>query len=215
MEEDGDFVKAHVRERWDLASMQFVRAASCIAHDHGFRTVVREGRLKSVMVKLTGDQLEAYNGYVKKPFFEARFRDENGNVFARTYEDGDGWRLDSADKVDLSPFHESRVIEDSRTKKHTAPGKLLDLAGLSGILARRGHKPADVLACYQKMYEDQVVSYPRTDDKQITPEQFNELLPWLTESAPSSASTRPSAHTGPPARRMSRKAGRTVPTDPA
>ena len=177
MEEDGDFVKAHVRERWDLASMQFVRAASCIARDHGFRAVVREGRLKSVMVKLTGDQLEAYNGYVKKPFFEARFRDENGNVFARTYEDGDGWRLDSADKVDLSPFHESRVIEDSRTKKHTAPGKLLDLAGLSGILARRGHKPADVLACYQKMYEDQVVSYPRTEDKQITPEQFNELLP--------------------------------------
>lgn len=77
MEEDGDFVKAHVRERWDLASMQFVRAATCIARDHGFRTVVREGRLKSVMVKLTGDQLEAYNGYVKKPFFEARFRDEN------------------------------------------------------------------------------------------------------------------------------------------
>ena len=43
MEEDGDFVKAHVRERWDLASMQFVRAATCIARDHGFRTVVREG----------------------------------------------------------------------------------------------------------------------------------------------------------------------------
>lgn len=177
MEEDGDFVKAHVRERWDLASMQFVRVATCIARDHGFRTVVREGRLKSVMVKLTGDQLEAYNGYVKKPFFEARFRDENGNVLARSYEEGDGWRLDSADKVDLCPFHESRVIEDSRTKRHTAPGKLLDLAGLSGILARRGHKPAEVLTCYQKMYEDQVVSYPRTEDKQITPEQFNELLP--------------------------------------
>lgn len=177
MEEDGDFVKAHVRERWDLASMQFVRAATCIARDHGFHTVVREGRLKSVMVKLTGDQLEVYNGYVKKPFFEARFRDENGNVFARTYEDGDEWRFDSAEKVDLAALHESAVVEDSRAKKHTAPGKLLDLAGLSGILARRGHKPADVLACYQKMYEDQVVSYPRTEDKQITPEQFNELLP--------------------------------------
>ena len=121
MEEDGDFVKAHVRERWDLASMQFVRAATCIARDHGFRTVVREGRLKSVMVKLTGDQLEAFNGYVKKPFFEARFRDENGNVFARTYEDGDTWRFDSAEKVDLPSLHESAVLEDSRATKHTAP----------------------------------------------------------------------------------------------
>lgn len=177
MDEDGDFVKATVRERWDLASMQFVRAATCIARDHGFRTVVREGRLKSVMVKLTGDQLAAYNGYVKKPFFEARFRDENGNVFARSFEDGDEWRYDSAEKVDLSALHASDVVEDSREKKHKAPGKLLDLAGLSALLARRGHKPADVLACYQKMYEDQVVSYPRTEDKEITPEQFAELLP--------------------------------------
>ena len=177
MDEDGDFVKATVRERWDLASMQFVRAASCIAREHGFRTVVREGRLKSVMVKLTGDQLAAYNGYVKKPFFEARFRDENGNVFARSYEEGDAWRADSADKVDLTALHASEVVEDSRERKHKAPGKLLDLAGLSAMLARRGHKPKDVLDCYQKMYEDQVVSYPRTEDKEITPEQFEELLP--------------------------------------
>lgn len=177
MEQDGDYVKAVVRERWDFCSMQFVRAASCVASQYGFRTVVRQGRLKSVMVKLVGDQMKAWKDYVKKPFFEARFKDENGNVFARQVEDVEDIRFATADEVDLSALHESGITEDSRALKHTAPGKLLDLAGMSAILAKQGFKPDSVLATYQKMYEDQVVSYPRTEDKEITPEQFDELLP--------------------------------------
>lgn len=177
MKEDGDYVKAVVRERWDFASMQFVRAATCVAKDHGFRTVVRQGRLKSVMVKLVGDQLKAYNEYVKKPFYEARFKDQNGNVFRQIVDDETDIRFDSPDKVNLSGLHESDIVEDSRSLKHTAPGKLLDLAGLSAILAKQGFKPDSVLTTYQKMYEDQIVSYPRTEDKEITPEQFEELFP--------------------------------------
>lgn len=183
MEEDGDYVKAVVRERWDFASMQFVRAATCVAKAQGFRTVVRQGRLKSVMVKLVGDQLKAYNEYVKKPFYEARFKDQNGNVFKRIVEDESDIRFDSPEKVDLSGLHESEITEDSRSLKHTAPGKLLDLAGMSAILAKSGFKPDNVLSTYQKMYEDQVVSYPRTEDKEITPEQFDELLPLADQIA--------------------------------
>ena len=44
MDKDGDYVKAVVRERWDLASMQFTRAATLVARKKGFRTVVRQGR---------------------------------------------------------------------------------------------------------------------------------------------------------------------------
>lgn len=183
MGEDGDYVKAVVRERWDFCSMQFVRAASCVAKQHGFRTVVRQGRLKSVMVKLVGDQLKAYDEYVRKPFYEARFKDENGNVFSRQVEDPEDIRFGSPDEVDLSALHESSITEDSRSVKHTAPGKLLDLAGMSAILAKQGLKPESVLSTYQKMYEDQVVSYPRTEDKEITPEQFGELLPLVDKIA--------------------------------
>lgn len=177
MQEDGDYVKALTRQRWDYCSMQFARISSSLAQRYGFRSVVRQGRLKSVMVKLVGDQLKAYNEYVKKPFFEARFKDQNGNVFRRIVDDESDIRFDAPEKVDLSGLHESEVVEDSRSLKHTAPGKLLDLAGMSAILAKSGFKPDNVLATYQKMYEDQVVSYPRTEDKEITPEQFEELLP--------------------------------------
>lgn len=176
-EKDGDLVKATVRERWDFASMQFTRAATCVARDAGFRTVVRQGRLKSVMVQMVGDQQKAYDEYVKKPYYEARFKDANGNVFSRNTENAEDFRFGSPGEVDLTRLHESGIVEDSRTGKHTSPGKLLDLAGLSAILAKRGFKPDSVLKTYQKMYEDQVVSYPRTEDKQITPEQFDELLP--------------------------------------
>lgn len=182
-EEDGDYVKAVVRERWDFCSMQFVRAATCVAAQKGFRTVVRQGRLKSVMVKLVGDQLHAYETYVRKPYYEARFKDENGNVFSRGSDDVEAIRFDEPSKVDMSALYESTVSEDSRVLKHTAPGKLLDLAGMSAILAKRGFKPDSVLATYQKMYEDQVVSYPRTEDKEITPEQFEELLPLVDRIA--------------------------------
>lgn len=35
MDKDGDYVKAVVRERWDLASMQFTRAATLVARKRG------------------------------------------------------------------------------------------------------------------------------------------------------------------------------------
>ena len=178
MEADGDFQKGFLRDRWDLSSMQFVRAATSIARGKGYRATVRQGRLKSVIVALVARQQEAYESYVKKPFFEARFKDANGNMFARKVEDPSEIRFDSKEKVNLSALHESDVVEDSRVSKRTAPGKLLDLAALSAILARNeGFKPESVLKTYQNMYEAQVVSYPRTEDKTVTPEQFAELLP--------------------------------------
>ena len=136
-----------------------------------------------ILYYLYSNIMKAYNEYVRKPFYEARFKDENGNIFARKTDDAEDIRFDSPDQVDLSQLHDSAVVEDSRAKKHTAPGKLLDLAGLSAILAKQGFKPANVLKTYQEMYENQIVSYPRTEDKEVTPEQFGELLPLVDKIA--------------------------------
>lgn len=183
MDKDGDCLKALARERFDFCSMQYVRAATDIARSRGCKLLVREGRLKSVMVKLVGDQQKAHEEYVKKPYFEVRFSDENGNVFKREGEDPSSWRFATKDEIDLLAFSSSRIAIDSSTPKTRAPGKLLDLAALSAICAKAGYKPKDVLGTYQKMYEDQVVSYPRTEDKFITPEQFAELLPLAPQIA--------------------------------
>ena len=169
---DGDYIKADTRSKWDYMSMQFTRAATCIARQQGYNIMLRQGRLKSVMVYMVGEQLKAIAEYKKIPFYEVRFKDENGNIYMR--KESEDFRFALKEDVDIKAFKDSRVVIDSKREKAAVPGKLLDLAGLSSILAARGYKPKQILDTYQKMYEDQIVSYPRTEDKEITPEQFEE-----------------------------------------
>ena len=174
MLDDGDYRKALYRSQWDFLSMQFTRIATCITHKK-----LRQGRLKSAMVKITGDGLKALSEYKKIPYYQWRFKDENGNIYTDPKEE------QFPQKTDLikGKYHGSAVVVDSAEKKSTPPPKLIDLASLSAQLATKGIKAKQVLDTYQKMYEDNIVSYPRTEDKFITPEQFNDLLPHANQIA--------------------------------
>ena len=175
MEEDGDWRKADCRAKWDYLSMQLTRSAVCsLRKVRGSSPTMRQGRLKSVMVWLVGEQEDANANYRKVPFFEARFRDEKGNVFAvKDSKD----RFPKKEDVPIGQYEPSPVVEDGRTRKRRQPPKPLDLAGISAALAAEGFKPKQVLDTYQQMYNDHILSYPRTEDKTVTPEQFEELLP--------------------------------------
>lgn len=180
-EKDGEYLKADVRSKWDFISMQLTRLTTTLARDAGYSTVVRQGRLKSVIVKLVADQEAARKHYVRKPYYEVKYEDEFGHKFARKLgkdDDTDGIRFDSeadATKDGKNFTDPGTPVQDSVTQRKSAPGKLLDLQGITGILAPRGFKPDEVIATYQKMYQDAIVSYPRTEDKFITPEQFKDL----------------------------------------
>ena len=169
MEDHDEYRMAWLRSRWDFLSMQWTRIASELVDK---RAIVRQGRLKSAMTVLVGDQLKAHQSWKKVPFYESRFRDENGVM----YIDPDAQRFAHESDVDLSGLHASSVTVDSKTMKRSGPPRMLDLAGLSALLSAKGVKAAEVLGIYQKMYESQVVSYPRTDDKHVTKEQFAELV---------------------------------------
>ena len=169
MEDHDEYRMAWLRSRWDFLSMQWTRIASELVDK---RAIVRQGRLKSAMIVLVGDQLKAHNEWKKVPFYEPRFRDENGVM----YIDPDAQRFAHESDVDLSGLHASSVTVDSKTMKRSGPPRMLDLAGLSALLSAKGVKAAEVLKIYQKMYESQVVSYPRTEDKHVTKEQYAELV---------------------------------------
>lgn len=169
MEDHDEYRMAWLRSRWDFLSMQWTRIASELVDK---RAIVRQGRLKSAMVVLVGDQLKAHNEWKKVPFYEPRFRDENGVM----YIDPDATRCARESDVDLSGLRASSVTVDSKTMKRSGPPRMLDLAGLSALLSAKGVKAAEVLKIYQKMYESQVVSYPRTEDKHVTKEQYAELV---------------------------------------
>ena len=78
--QDGEYIKGESRNRWDFASMQLTRIATTAAKKQGFKVVAREGRLKSVIVWQIYAQLEAIKQYVKKPYFEVKFKDSAGHV---------------------------------------------------------------------------------------------------------------------------------------
>jgi len=163
-----DYKKALYRSQFDFLTIQFTRIASSAADGS---SVLRQGRLKSAMVAITGDGMKAVSEYKKIPFFQNKFRDENGNIYTNKNEP------QFPDKSQVpQKYSPSAVIKESTERKSTPPKKLIDLASLAALLAT-DYKSDDVLKTYQNMYEAQIVSYPRTEDKVISPEQFNELLP--------------------------------------
>lgn len=187
-EKDGDYLKAEARNRWDYASMQLTRIATLSARHAGYNVVSKQGRLKSVMVRHIFEQEEAIKKYVKKPYFETKFKDENGHVYARKIaadDDVSDIRFENkADgEKDALRYQQSGVTDVETVRKKSAPGKLLDLATLSASLATKGFEAQQVLSVYQNMYEKQYVSYPRTEDKFISTEQFHEMAPLVDQIA--------------------------------
>lgn len=170
VKDDPDYAKALYRSKWDMMSMQFTRIATKCGDG---KSVLRQGRLKSAMVLLVGDQLAKVAAYKKVPFYQYRFEDENGNRFVDPNEPTFPKKSDMPE----GKYGNSPVVTEDVKRKTQAPPRLIDLASLSARLASKGFKAQEVLSVYQKMYEAQVVSYPRTEDKAITQEQFNELLP--------------------------------------
>lgn len=179
MQDEGDYRKADYRSKFDFLSMQWTRIATRVLMDTGRKAVVRNGRLKSTMVLLVGDQIKAYNNYKKKPMYMARFVDDHGVV----YSNPETPEFENKNDVDLSYLAQSSVTLDSKTTKTTKPPQLLDLSSLSAMLSKQGFNAKSILDTYQKMYNDQVVSYPRTSDVTVTNEQFNELLPLVDKIA--------------------------------
>lgn len=175
MQSDPDYIKAFFRARWDFLSMQFTRIATKCGDG---KSVLRQGRLKSHMIILVGDALKAVSEYKKIPYYQNRFKDENGVVYTNPEE------KNYPKKEDVPQvYKQSAVVLDGKEIKHTAPPKMLDLATLSARLVPKGYKAKTIQSVYQKMYEAQVVSYPRTEDKVISPEQFDELLPLVDSIA--------------------------------
>lgn len=173
--ENVEYKKAIFRSKWDYLSMQLTRASTNYAPG---KMVLRNGRVKSLMNTLVANALNDLENYKEIPYYENRFKDENGIIYINKKE----IKYPNKNDVPLN-YEPSTVILESKINKKSIPPKLIDLLGLSGKLAPMGISPATVKNTYQKLYEDGIVSYPRTDDNNITYEQFNEMLPLIDKIA--------------------------------
>lgn len=188
---DGDYVKSDLRSKWDMASMQLTRLSTTYARDAGYNVrVAPQGRLKSVIVSLVYERLEDIKKYEKKPYFEVKFKDENGNLFTRKIsKDMDPANINFrfTDKVlakqDLTKYKNSAVAINESVIKKSAPTPLLDLSKIDASLSKLGYSSKTVKDVYQALYDNKYLSYPRTEDKFVTREQFIELEKDIDEIA--------------------------------
>lgn len=185
--EQGEYLEALARQRFDLLSMQLSRIAMIYAKKAGYKPkTIRIGRLKSAIVGLIFDRNTEIENYVKKPYFEVKFKDQNGNLFSRKFDpDKDQFRYSVRQqaKTDLADYVASSIVIDEKKLKQQTPPPLVDLGQIGILVGAKGYKDKEIIKTYQDMYQAQIVSYPRTEDTQVTLEQFNELLPLVDQIA--------------------------------
>lgn len=165
-----EYMKAYFRARLDFETQQWTRIVTVITG-----ILLRQGRLKTAILLLIGSQQIAYDSYVKKITYQARFIDDKGNVFINKEEP----TFENKNDVDLSKLRASKVKITGTIPKAKAPDALIDTGTLTALLDRQGFDGALVISTYQKMYDNNYVSYPRTADKFVSFEQFKELLPYI------------------------------------
>lgn len=180
----GGYLKGLARERFDYFTMQYTRLATLLSMKKGYKYgIVRAGRLKSVIVDIVYQQEEAIRQYKRIPYYEARYVDDNGHMYSRTYKAG----------MDFRKFFSAEAVKEKNTLDDDVPEKteslllekeppmLPDLSTMNAELTKKGY--TDIRKVYQKMYYQHYVSYPRTEDSVITKEQYNELRPLANKIA--------------------------------
>lgn len=180
------YLKAVTRSRFDYASgLQLTRLTTKGGRNGGFtfKKSLQVGRLKALITRLVWLQNLAIKNYVKKPYYEVRYKDSSGNVFKRDYADNDDWRFTAQDQAlqDQAKYKTDQVVIESTETKTQTPPQLVNLAKIASVVT--GFKKKKILDTYQTMYEDDVVSYPRTTDKKISQDDFDKLLPYVDQIA--------------------------------
>ena len=172
--QNGIYQRGLAREQFDYATMQLSRLATKYAREQSYDVVVRPGRLKSTIVETIYEQTRARDTFVVSDQFQAIFIDENGTKFINKDLPKHNTRdLAENDMMQLRP---SGITVSATKRKSTKAPKLLDFAQVGVVLAKTRVPLKTIVDTYQKMYEAGYLSYPRTEDRAMTEEQWNQLI---------------------------------------
>lgn len=173
-------IAATTRMTLDFLTQQLVRAATVTVQESGYKLPrpVPVGRLQSTIVRFVGDQIQALEAYQPSSVWESRYNLDD--VLILTNPDVEQFPTKDAWNPGNLPM-ESAVREVKQTPGRTAPPKALSQTALAKVMSQHGIPTKKTLELAQKMYDDSVMSYPRTEDNFITPEQFTEMLPMVDD----------------------------------
>lgn len=171
-------IAAETRSTLDFLTQQIVRAATVTIQNKGYKLPrpVPAGRVQSVIMAMVGDQLKAISEYKPSSVWESRYNLDD--VLTLTAPDLPQFATEAEWDPGSLP-KEAQVREVKKTPGRTAPPKALSLTALGRIVSPKGISAKKTMELCQKMYDDAVLTYPRTEDNFITPEQFAESLKTL------------------------------------
>lgn len=180
---DGLLFKALAREKFDFLTIQYVRIVTDIARRQSVlppSSIVREGRLKSAMIELVGHQQELHENFKPHSSFCAALFDQDGHKFLN--KDAKYFNTDGEAQQDLVNVPQNATSKETGVEKLTRkPPKMLDLSSAGARLGAKGYSTKTVQDLAETMYQDEYLSYPRTEDKVITVEQLASLKPLIPD----------------------------------
>lgn len=159
----------------DYMTMQLTRVATVTLHQKGYNipTPVPFGRLKSVVLTIIGDQEDKVKTYKPTSHFESRYRLGDlvlSHSETQRFETRDEW------SAGLLPI-KAQVRKVREVTGSTPPPKPLTLSKLVGLANQIYDLPiGKIKDMTQKMYDDGVISYPRSDENFVSIGQFEDSL---------------------------------------
>lgn len=160
-----------------LVGMNASRLYTLLLKAKGVQEVFPIGRVQSPTVYLIYQRQREIETFVSEPFFEveATFKAEQGTYKgkAKAKEPKRELIQELLAKHGIQPNSPGTITSVTHTDKRTPPPQLHSLSTLQATANRRWKmSPANVLKTMQGLYEKKLVTYPRTDARHITPNEF-------------------------------------------
>lgn len=168
--------KARQISDW-LVGMNASRLYTLLLKAKGVQEVFPIGRVQSPTVYLIYQRQREIETFISEPFFEveATFTAEHGTYKgkAKAKEPKREIIQELLAKHGIQPNSTGLITSVTHTDKRTPPPQLHSLSTLQATANRRWKmSPANVLKTMQGLYEKKLVTYPRTDARHITPNEF-------------------------------------------
>lgn len=140
------------------------------------------GRVQSSLLMLIYQRQLAIESFQSKPFYDvkATIQTEKGSFEAKLNDRFEtkeaAMQVLASHAVHTNQTQEGTIDEVARTQKQQQPPKLFSLSGLQSAMGKRyGYSPDQVKKIAQSLYDQKVLSYPRTGCEYITKNELSYL----------------------------------------
>lgn len=173
-EQNPAYRRGIARQRFDYGTQGETRIGTYYARHHNFDILVHPGRLKSVLQDQVYKQTKGRDQFKAQDQFQAVFEDEQGHRYVNPKVIKHLAKEEA--QLDANKLHASAVDVEKPVIKQVKPPKMMFFSQLSLAVTKQGFSLQQFIDTYQKMYQDHYLSYPRSGDRAVDLEQWQQLV---------------------------------------